>query len=219
MIATRTGLPKIRLPPLPATVEAVAWIRTARPARGLARRSRRAHDNAREYITGQAAGAAGDPRPGAEARNTASGGGRRPIAGRAQLAQNVHHALQDGQRCQHRQQVDGDRKQTHRSHMPPGEQKTQAEHYYALRPRHQPHLALDAESLGVECKVGLMSRPERIVVLGLGLLLSGWHVGSVSLLTVAVYLLAVLTSLTVLQRMVHVLRKLRAAGDGPAPAA
>ena len=76
-----------------------------------------------------------------------------------------------------------------------------------------------AEALGVECKVGLMSRPERIVVLGLGLLLSGWHVGSVSLLTVAVYLLAVLTSLTVLQRMVHVLRKLRAAGDGPAPAA
>jgi CDP-diacylglycerol--glycerol-3-phosphate 3-phosphatidyltransferase len=76
-----------------------------------------------------------------------------------------------------------------------------------------------AESLGVDCKVGFMSRPERLVLLGLGLLFSGWHVGSTSVLTFVVYLLAVLTSLTVVHRMAHVLRKLRAAGDGPAPAA
>ena len=66
-----------------------------------------------------------------------------------------------------------------------------------------------AESLGVECKVGLMSRPERIVVLIVGFLFAGWHLGDVSLLTVAVWLLAVLTSLTVLHRLLHVLRKLR----------
>ena len=67
-----------------------------------------------------------------------------------------------------------------------------------------------AEALGVDCKVGLMSRPERLVVLGVGFLFSGWHVGASSVLVWIVYLLAVLTSLTVLHRMVHVMRKLRA---------
>ncbi len=67
-----------------------------------------------------------------------------------------------------------------------------------------------AEALGVDCKVGLMSRPERIVVLAVGFLFSGWHLGDVSVLVWVVYLLAVLTSLTVLHRMVHVMRKLGA---------
>jgi CDP-diacylglycerol--glycerol-3-phosphate 3-phosphatidyltransferase len=67
-----------------------------------------------------------------------------------------------------------------------------------------------AEALGVDCKVGLMSRPERIVVLGVGFLFSGWHIGHASVLVWIVYLLALLTSLTVLHRMVHVMRKLRA---------
>jgi CDP-diacylglycerol--glycerol-3-phosphate 3-phosphatidyltransferase len=74
-----------------------------------------------------------------------------------------------------------------------------------------------AEALGVQCKVGLMSRPERLVVLGLGFLSSGWSIGQASVLVWFIYLLAVLTSLTVLHRVIHVLRKLRAAGDGPAP--
>ena len=68
-----------------------------------------------------------------------------------------------------------------------------------------------AEALGVECKVGLMSRPERLVVLGLGFLFSGWSIGAASVLVWIVYLLAVLTSLTVLHRVVHVMRQLRAA--------
>ncbi len=72
-----------------------------------------------------------------------------------------------------------------------------------------------AESLGVDCKVGLMSRPERLILLGLGFLFSGWHVGDTSLLVWFVYLLAVLTSLTVVHRMVHVLRKLRLAEQEP----
>jgi CDP-diacylglycerol---glycerol-3-phosphate 3-phosphatidyltransferase len=67
-----------------------------------------------------------------------------------------------------------------------------------------------AEALGVECKVGFMSRPERLVGLGLGFLFSAWHIGGTSFLVWMVYLLAVLTSLTVLHRMVHVMRKLRA---------
>jgi CDP-diacylglycerol--glycerol-3-phosphate 3-phosphatidyltransferase len=67
-----------------------------------------------------------------------------------------------------------------------------------------------AEALGVECKVGLMSRPERLIVLGLGFLFSGWSIGQASVLVWFVYLLAVLTSLTVVHRVAHVMRKLRA---------
>jgi CDP-diacylglycerol--glycerol-3-phosphate 3-phosphatidyltransferase len=68
-----------------------------------------------------------------------------------------------------------------------------------------------AEALGVECKVGLMSRPERIVVLMVGFLFSGWSLGSQSVLVYVLWILAVLTSLTVVQRMLHVMRKLRRA--------
>jgi CDP-diacylglycerol--glycerol-3-phosphate 3-phosphatidyltransferase len=67
-----------------------------------------------------------------------------------------------------------------------------------------------AESLGVECKVGFMSRPERLVGLGLGFLFSWWHPGGTSFLVWMLYLLAILTSLTVVRRMVYVMRKLRA---------
>jgi CDP-diacylglycerol---glycerol-3-phosphate 3-phosphatidyltransferase len=74
-----------------------------------------------------------------------------------------------------------------------------------------------AEALGVDCKIGLMSRPERLVVLGVGFVCSGWHIGSASVLVYVLYFLALLTSYTVVHRVVHVLRKLRAADDGPAP--
>jgi len=68
-----------------------------------------------------------------------------------------------------------------------------------------------AESLGAECKVGFMSRPERLVGLGLGFLFSWWHPGGTSFLVWMLYLLATLTTLTVVHRMVYVLRKLRVA--------
>ncbi len=68
-----------------------------------------------------------------------------------------------------------------------------------------------AESLGAECKVGFMSRPERLVGLGLGFLFSWWHPGGTSFLVWMLYLLATLTTLTVVHRMVYVMRKLRAA--------
>ena len=67
-----------------------------------------------------------------------------------------------------------------------------------------------AESLGVECKVGFMSRPERLVGLGLGFLFSWWRPGGTSFLVWMLYLLAILTMLTVVHRMVYVMRKLRA---------
>jgi CDP-diacylglycerol--glycerol-3-phosphate 3-phosphatidyltransferase len=60
-----------------------------------------------------------------------------------------------------------------------------------------------AEALGLDCKVGLMSRPERIVVLGAGFAFSHWHA-----LTVVIWGLAVLTTGTVVQRILHVRRGL-----------
>jgi CDP-diacylglycerol--glycerol-3-phosphate 3-phosphatidyltransferase len=71
-----------------------------------------------------------------------------------------------------------------------------------------------AEALGVDCKVGFMSRPERLVGLGIGFVLSGWHPGGTSFLVWFVWLLAVLTSLTVVHRMLHVMRKLRRVDAG-----
>jgi CDP-diacylglycerol--glycerol-3-phosphate 3-phosphatidyltransferase len=56
-----------------------------------------------------------------------------------------------------------------------------------------------AEALGLDCKVGLMTRAERMVLLGAGLLLERFGV-----LDVVMYILAVLTAVTVLQRVLHV---------------
>ena len=55
-----------------------------------------------------------------------------------------------------------------------------------------------AEGVGYECKVGLLTRPMRVVILGIGLL-TLW-------LMPVMTVLAVLTWFTVLQRMVHVYR-------------
>ena len=66
-----------------------------------------------------------------------------------------------------------------------------------------------AEALGVSCTVGFMSRPERLVGLGLGFLLSGWQPGGVSFLVWMLYVLAAATSVTVLHRILHVLGQLR----------
>jgi CDP-diacylglycerol---glycerol-3-phosphate 3-phosphatidyltransferase len=60
-----------------------------------------------------------------------------------------------------------------------------------------------AEALGVECKVGLATRAVRVVILSAGLLLEG-----LDLLAPAVYVLAALGSVTVLQRILHVRRAL-----------
>lgn len=73
-----------------------------------------------------------------------------------------------------------------------------------------------AEALGVDCRVGFMSRPERLVGLGLGLLFSWWEPGGTSFLVWMLYLLAVATVMTVVHRELHVLRKLRAAEPPPA---
>ena len=69
-----------------------------------------------------------------------------------------------------------------------------------------------AEALGVECKVGLATRPVRVVIIAAGLVLAkGASLGDFSLLEPAVYVLAGLSVITVLQRILHVRSELRSA--------
>jgi CDP-diacylglycerol--glycerol-3-phosphate 3-phosphatidyltransferase len=62
-----------------------------------------------------------------------------------------------------------------------------------------------AEALGVECKVGLATRPVRVVILSVGLVFAkGAGLGDFELLAPAVYLIAALTVFTTFQRVWHV---------------
>lgn len=62
-----------------------------------------------------------------------------------------------------------------------------------------------AEGLGLSAKVGLLERPERVVLLILALAFHAWTPLGRSALDWVVILLAVLTWFTTLQRLVHVL--------------
>ena len=62
-----------------------------------------------------------------------------------------------------------------------------------------------AEGLGLRCDVGLMERAERLIVVLLGTLLAG--LGLELALTVALWLLAAGTAVTVVQRLVEVRRQ------------
>jgi len=55
-----------------------------------------------------------------------------------------------------------------------------------------------AEGLGLECKVGLLTRMERIAILSLALILNR--------MSIALWVLAILTNFTALQRVYHVWR-------------
>ena len=67
-----------------------------------------------------------------------------------------------------------------------------------------------AEALGVECKVGLATRPVRVVVLSIGLVFAkGAGLGDFELLAASVYVLAALALFTIGQRIWHVRQALR----------
>ncbi len=62
-----------------------------------------------------------------------------------------------------------------------------------------------AEALGVECKVGLATRPVRVVILSAGLVFAeGELINDVDLLPAAIYTMVALTAITVAQRVWHV---------------
>jgi len=58
-----------------------------------------------------------------------------------------------------------------------------------------------AEGLGIDCKVGLFTRFERIAVLGIGLLFNQMYI--------ALILLALLSNFTAIQRIVHVNKEMQ----------
>ena len=63
-----------------------------------------------------------------------------------------------------------------------------------------------AEGLGLSCKVGIVTRPERVVLLSLGLIIDQ--------VTIFLYLVAVLSALTAAHRFVHVWRQTADTSDG-----
>jgi len=70
-----------------------------------------------------------------------------------------------------------------------------------------------AEGLGVRCEIGMLQRPERFVILGFGSIFSSIaeHLagGPQSVLTATIVVLAVLSNVTAVQRVVYVSRQLR----------
>ena len=68
-----------------------------------------------------------------------------------------------------------------------------------------------AGGLGVDCEVGLVTRPERVVALGVGLIIGQWWSPAVLVVLAAV---GALTIVTTLQRVLHVRRELAAGEDG-----
>jgi CDP-diacylglycerol--glycerol-3-phosphate 3-phosphatidyltransferase len=74
-----------------------------------------------------------------------------------------------------------------------------------------------AEALGVECKVGLATRPVRVVILSIGLIFAkGAGLGDFELLAPAVYAIAALTIVTTIQRVWHVRNQL-SSDSAPSP--
>ena len=68
-----------------------------------------------------------------------------------------------------------------------------------------------AEALGVECKVGIANRAVRVVILSVGIVFArGASLGDFELLAPAIYVLAVLTVVTTVQRIWHVRGEMKA---------
>jgi CDP-diacylglycerol--glycerol-3-phosphate 3-phosphatidyltransferase len=67
-----------------------------------------------------------------------------------------------------------------------------------------------AEGLGLECKQGIMQRPERLVFLILGSWLSALPRAGLLIFEIILGLLAILTHLTALQRIVYIRKRLMA---------
>jgi CDP-diacylglycerol--glycerol-3-phosphate 3-phosphatidyltransferase len=62
-----------------------------------------------------------------------------------------------------------------------------------------------AEALSLKCEVGIFTRPERVIVLSLGLLLSGLSYA----LTISLAIIVVFSAVTILQRVILVRRQTR----------
>ena len=73
-----------------------------------------------------------------------------------------------------------------------------------------------AEGLDIECKVGLMQRPERVVLTALGCLLCGIFAASSSAqlwLIVPMWIIAILANITAFWRVAHCYKELKKRGE------
>jgi CDP-diacylglycerol--glycerol-3-phosphate 3-phosphatidyltransferase len=61
------------------------------------------------------------------------------------------------------------------------------------------------EGLGIECKAGLFTRPERVIILALGLMLSQYA----NAMLIALAIITFFSWLTVIERMIYAWRKLK----------
>jgi CDP-diacylglycerol--glycerol-3-phosphate 3-phosphatidyltransferase len=67
------------------------------------------------------------------------------------------------------------------------------------------YLRARAEAVGIDCEIGLFTRTERVIILALGLLLSGFE----NALLIALCVIAALSFFTVIQRFRHIWRSTR----------
>ena len=67
------------------------------------------------------------------------------------------------------------------------------------------YLRARSEGLGIECKVGIMTRPERVAALGVGVIVGYWWITAV---LIVLGTIAALTILTSVQRLFHASRNL-----------
>ena len=66
-----------------------------------------------------------------------------------------------------------------------------------------------AEGLGLECKVGLMQRPERMTYLAIGSLLGSIPKMGVYIMIATIWFIAIFANITVIQRVVYVRNQLK----------
>lgn len=67
------------------------------------------------------------------------------------------------------------------------------------------YIRAKAEAMGIKCEIGLLTRPERVVILSLGLLLSSFNY----ILLIALAIIAVLSLFTAGQRLFFVKKKIK----------
>ena len=73
------------------------------------------------------------------------------------------------------------------------------------------YLRARSEGLGIDCKVGVMTRPERVALVGIGLIVGHWEP---RVMLVILGLIAVLTAFTAVHRLVHTWRMLKSEDGG-----
>lgn len=71
------------------------------------------------------------------------------------------------------------------------------------------YLRARSEGLGIECKIGIMTRPERVAIVGLGLLFTSWFDSVMVFILVGITIVGFITTF---QRMLHSAKVLR---EGP----